>query len=485
MKSTRVGEAQGCRDAADHISGLSDDLLHHILAYLHSAAAAARTSVLSRRWRRVWRQIPDLIFLEESSPNAVDAALAAHTAPTLDKLAVAVPAASGRVPAARVAAWLRFASRRDAQEAHVVLSCKQPTAPETDEEEGGEEEEELEVPLLGSALMFTANLVVSFRLRLPPAGSFAELRVLILTLAGVSGDDLSRVVSTQCPCLCVLRLSMLNLVGDLSIRSDTIRVISLRVVGKESQLDVTTPSLESLAVHGCSHRQVRITAPKLTEVEWDDDYDPDLHRLVNTGRHLHRLVVTQWSPMPPLLERFDTTDELSLHLAIPPFAWAYNIFLQNTSKIPKSKVLTVGLKLMGHATEPSMLHLMRSCGCMTKLVVELIHIDTPPDYLCPTLFCPCRQPERLRTDNVALDSLEEVEIHFFTGADEEVNLAKLLFQCTKDLKKMTVNVSDDFSLSEEVHEKIHGFAHPGTKLEIGGSSSHKRDICMCKDHDWY
>ncbi|KAM0835254.1 hypothetical protein ACQ4PT_063057 [Festuca glaucescens] len=304
----------------------------------------------------------------------------------------------------------RLAALRLARETHVVLSCKEPPPSENEEEE----EEELEVPLLESAVMFTANLVVTFRLRLPPAGSFAELRLLILTLAAVSGNDLSCVVSTQCPCLCVLELAMLNLVGDLSIRSDSLRVISLRVVGKESQLEVTAPSLESFVVHGCSHRQVRITSPKLTEVEWDDAYDPDVHRLLDTGRHLHRLVVTQWSPMPPLLERFESADELSLHLAIPPFAWAYNMFLQNTSKIPKSKVLTVGLKLMGHATEPSMLHLLRRCGSTTKLVIELIHIDTPTT-VCPTLICPCRQPDRLRAENVALDSLEEVEIHFFTG----------------------------------------------------------------------
>ncbi|XP_051215449.1 putative F-box/LRR-repeat protein At4g15060 isoform X2 [Lolium perenne] len=478
MKSARLGESQGCHDAADHISGLTDDLLHYILSYLHSAPAAAQTSVLSRRWRSVWKQIPDLIFLEESSPDAVDAALAAHTAPTLDKLAVVVAKASGRVSAARVAAWLRFASRRDAQEAHVVLSCKEPPPSEN------EEEEELEVPLLESAVMLTANLVVTFRLRLPPAGSFAELRLLILTLAAVSGDGLSRVVSTQCPCLCVLKLAMLNLVGDISIRSDSLRAISLRVVGKETQLEVTAPSLESFVVHSCSHRQVRITAPKLTEVEWDDAYDPDVHRLLDTGRHLHKLVVTQWSPMPPLLERFESADELSLHLAIPPFAWAYNMFLQNTSKIPKSKVLTMGLKLMGHATEPSMLHLLRRCGSTTKLVIELIHMDTSTN-VCPTLICPCHQPDRLRTENVALDSLEEVEIHFFTGADDEVNLVKLLLMCKKDLKSMTINVADDFSLSEEVRGKIHGFAHPNTKLEMGGSSSHKRDICMCKDHDWY
>ena len=44
--------------AEDLISGLPDELLHIILIRLPSAAAAARTSVLSRRWRGVWAHMP-------------------------------------------------------------------------------------------------------------------------------------------------------------------------------------------------------------------------------------------------------------------------------------------------------------------------------------------------------------------------------------------------------------------------------------------
>lgn len=91
----------------------------------------------------------------------------------------------------------------------------------------------------------------------------------------------------------------------------------------------------------------------------------------------------------------------------------------------------------------------------------------------------------LRTDNVALDLLEEVEFHFFTGSDEDVDLVKLIFMCKKTLKKMVINVADDVSLSEEVYKKIQMFSPPITTLEMGGPSSHKRDVCQCKDHDWY
>ncbi|OEL23164.1 hypothetical protein BAE44_0015813, partial [Dichanthelium oligosanthes] len=49
-------------DGLDHISGLPDDLLHQILIRLRCARATAHTSVLSRRWRGLWRHLPDLSF---------------------------------------------------------------------------------------------------------------------------------------------------------------------------------------------------------------------------------------------------------------------------------------------------------------------------------------------------------------------------------------------------------------------------------------
>ncbi|KAL6656727.1 hypothetical protein ACP70R_004507 [Stipagrostis hirtigluma subsp. patula] len=467
----------------DRISGLSDDLLCSILTELHSAAEAARTSVLSRRWRRVWTKIPDLIFLEDvSSPAAVDAALAAHSAPTVGNFAVGLTDMSRPVDAARAAAWLRFAAAREATEVHVVLPARAPQPGEDDDDV----EEELEVPLLESTAWLSASFVYNFRLRLPPAGgAFAELRVLGITLGRVSGGDLSRVVSAQCPSLWVLELAMLDVDGDLSIRSDTLDRLSLRVVGIGRRLDVAAPSLVWLLVHGCNHAEARIAAPVLTEVNWDDAYDPARHHFTETGRRLHRLAVRQWTPTPPLLERFDAADKLSLYLVIPQFPQQYTIFSENTSKLPQCKDLTVGLKITWHALVSCLLHLLRKCDGISKLEIELIHVNKPPLPLCKILGCPCVQPESLRTDNVTVDSLEEVEIHFFTGSDEEVDLVKMLFMCKNTLQKMVINVSDDICVSKETCEKIQSFSPPNTTLEIGGSSSRKRDTCCCKDHDWY
>jgi hypothetical protein len=116
-------------------------------------------------------------------------------------------------------------------------------------------------------------------------------------------------------------LTMLDVNGDVSIHSNTLERLALRVVGVENRLDIAALSLEFLHVHRCDYAEARIAAPILmvTEVDWDDSYDPALHRFINIGHRLDRMAVTQWSPTPPLLDRFDGADEhISLHLSIPP-----------------------------------------------------------------------------------------------------------------------------------------------------------------------
>ncbi|KAI4969504.1 hypothetical protein ZWY2020_000418 [Hordeum vulgare] len=50
------------RAGADLISALPDDLLLLILAHLPCVSAAARTGVLSRRWRSLWPRLRQIVF---------------------------------------------------------------------------------------------------------------------------------------------------------------------------------------------------------------------------------------------------------------------------------------------------------------------------------------------------------------------------------------------------------------------------------------
>ncbi|CAN6168064.1 unnamed protein product [Urochloa humidicola] len=99
----------------DRISGLLDDLLLHVLARLRCARAAAHASLLSRRWRGLWKHLPELTF-REISPGALDAALAQvarHTelsSLSLSLLDIDVPPDHRLSPAA-VSSLLRAAAR--------------------------------------------------------------------------------------------------------------------------------------------------------------------------------------------------------------------------------------------------------------------------------------------------------------------------------------------------------------------------------------
>ena len=116
------GDYRRCRHGAgdddDRISSLPDDLLRRILLRLGSTRAAARTSVLSRRWQRIWAHLPDLRLgtCDDHSGatrlGTVDDALDACVAPAIRRLDVAMHCHGLRVRARRVATWLRLASQR-------------------------------------------------------------------------------------------------------------------------------------------------------------------------------------------------------------------------------------------------------------------------------------------------------------------------------------------------------------------------------------
>uniref|UniRef100_A0A804NL56 F-box domain-containing protein n=1 Tax=Zea mays TaxID=4577 RepID=A0A804NL56_MAIZE len=86
--SSVVGQARQHRASrrAASLPSLLDDLLFSILLRIGSIRAAARTSVLSRRWRHVWARLPELRLGPcDAQPGAtfldfVDAVLDACTA---------------------------------------------------------------------------------------------------------------------------------------------------------------------------------------------------------------------------------------------------------------------------------------------------------------------------------------------------------------------------------------------------------------------
>ncbi|KAI4355546.1 hypothetical protein L6164_004307 [Bauhinia variegata] len=56
----------------DHISELPDSVIHHILSLLRSPKDAARSSILSKRWRDLWYSFSILIFDERKFARGID-----------------------------------------------------------------------------------------------------------------------------------------------------------------------------------------------------------------------------------------------------------------------------------------------------------------------------------------------------------------------------------------------------------------------------
>ncbi|CAL5072232.1 unnamed protein product [Urochloa decumbens] len=479
---------------ADRISALPDELIQSILAWLPSTAAAARTSAVSRRWRGVWTSVPELSFqvdnqrplrADSSTAEAVDAALDAYSdSATLNRLTIDVVGGTSP-PVSRVDAWLRFASLRLAGELHLSLpgcapvACRQTTAvvlmgqlvmhhqpmmpaiPAAMAFPMGSRMQQLDLPVCERATRIDLA-GINFALRLPAAGTFAALRVLRINVANPVRGDVGHLVSVQCPRLRELEMcDVATAAAGLSITSASLERLVLRRVtlGINGRIDVHAPGLYYLALDNCGwSAPATITTAMLAELIWNHAYNPSHHNLNGADRQIYRLVATYGSNVVALFTRFDAVDELCLRLSMPLKGEQYSKFLQDMDELPKTKALEVkGLSTKRHL-EPTMLHLLRKHNRLTKIKVDLFPAN-PKEIEC-LHGCGCVPTESWTTDDINLDSLEEVEISSFTGAPEDINLLKLLFRCRIKIRRMAIHTPSNISLSQDMQKCIWGLARP-------------------------
>ncbi|RZC63617.1 hypothetical protein C5167_025392 [Papaver somniferum] len=71
LKSYWWDKKNNMSELEDRISNLPASILHHILSFVHTRVAA-RTSVLSKRWKYIWRSIPSLQFRCHKSSRSED-----------------------------------------------------------------------------------------------------------------------------------------------------------------------------------------------------------------------------------------------------------------------------------------------------------------------------------------------------------------------------------------------------------------------------
>ncbi|XP_051216823.2 putative F-box/FBD/LRR-repeat protein At3g49030 [Lolium perenne] len=296
----------GDSGSEDRLSDLPEDLLLRILDNIRDVPVAVRTSVLSSRWRRLWRLLPVLNFPFPTDPQHIRLALQSHEAPVIWILQAVV--LDGNPDS--MAPWLLIAAPR----LFGRLSLTSRASQNGSEEDMADERGAFELPCFQNAASIRLELG-PLGVSMPPLGVFARLNDLSLVCVQLHGPCMlgDLVSSPRCPVLRKLIIKEASGLGNLAIHSDSLIAISLKDVHLHpadalgpgqvtiesnsllqmelmsvhslQQLTITAAALKCIYVDSCfanyrarasRHNQpvANIYAPRLKSLYWHDAYDP-------------------------------------------------------------------------------------------------------------------------------------------------------------------------------------------------------------------
>ncbi|KAG2639574.1 hypothetical protein PVAP13_2KG002500 [Panicum virgatum] len=357
----------------DSLSALPDDVLVLILLRLPTRDAV-RTSVLSRRWRRVWGLLPELRF-SFTEPHGIRGALAASAVPLRYLLVGGLRGA----PAESIATWLPAAARCLTGELTLIDMGSA----------GGESEERgvLELPCFDKATSISLDLGL-LALSVAPAGVFARLTELSLIRVRFHGPcELGRAVSSpRCPCLQKLTVKDSRGLDNLAINSESLKLVELRQLRGLRQLTIMAPVLQELIVVSCfSYDQTRqpvanISVPQLESLWWADAYDPSsvhLGKMENLKSLSTIFCVYGPEGFPQnlsclmLMSRVKVIESLTLGLAYPQEINYYQYLMEDMTILPDITSLHLILNVGGHSCGACTFHILRMSPGTKRLIMDM------------------------------------------------------------------------------------------------------------------
>ncbi|TVU39280.1 hypothetical protein EJB05_12691, partial [Eragrostis curvula] len=395
-------------DKLDRISDLPDDLLLHLLARLRCARAAARTSLLSRRWRGLWTHLPDLSFVEVA-PDAVHGALAQVTRTDLTILNIVSPMGYKNLSSAGVASMLQTAARLAPTEFSLTVY-------------GDMNDRNIAtgVPCFHRA---TSIELHAQDIYLSPLVPPRELPLLLerLSFAHCRFDpaDLNDLISRS-PRLRVLEVTYCLQLATVRVHSASIEELAFK--GSMDSVDIEAPTLKKCTLATSMNRDLSVSfsAPAVETLLWSCL----CYNFLNVG--------IDGCPLPSFTEHF------SYNFQDEVLRVNRNL-MQGIIRLPKFSILELYIFTCGHVFGAMALNLLGACTAIKRLKVYIDQIFQRKDKCWPN--CPCYESQNWRNENVSLVNLEQVELTNFQGSDNEVDFLKSMFRSATLMKTMTVTLS--------------------------------------------
>ncbi|CAN6211610.1 unnamed protein product [Urochloa humidicola] len=501
LRVCRCGGARRCaqprRDpdaGGDRISALHDDVLLQILTRVGCVHFAARTSVLSRRWRGLWTRLPELV-LREMTPESLDAVLA-HLVAVFDPQARAHPQALAAEPQPPLSLldirapydrgfslaqiYSLFGAAVRLQPASLVVDVTASHSgmiwlPRLDHTKSIElaiwgispvrpQNQEGDFPNLGIVTVRPCDVFFG-------APEMPNLESLTLrqynVFLGALLHHFSALRSLSIPNLNVGSIKIIN----LPLLQDLFLIASAKL----QNVVIMAPRLKTLTFHAKGGVRDDFTlsysAPEVEDLSWKcSNYasrytrfgDMWILRIVNikTSEPLGQL---QQSPDSNTLSLDIMEWELFVQEGATP---SFEHCISSISPVANFSCLELCINSRGHVYGAMVLHLLEVYTLIERLKVDLRKFKGRG--LCST-NCHCIQLNDWRSQTISLTHLKEMEIKGVGGEDHEIDMLKLILRSAAMLETMAITFS--IKTEKRIHlfsSKIHSIlkAHPSVYCKI-------------------
>ncbi|PUZ72033.1 hypothetical protein GQ55_2G361000 [Panicum hallii var. hallii] len=419
----------------DRISALPDDVLHRILAGVGCVRSAARTSILSRRWRGLWTGL-ETVTIRDLAPDAIHAALARLARPAVAALDIHVSVPRQGLQAADVDSLLAAAAGLSPVKLAVAI-------PARSFDVDGDDDVSLSLARLDATESLGLEVRGVFFVS-PPGLVFPKLETLSLSACAM---DLAAMIP-RCPKLRVLRVTKQpSSVTKIEVHSASLEEFVVSTLA-QSAIDIAAPALKklTLACNMGTDGSLSVVTPMVEEISikcWYFSMYVDLFSELWRVVFLGIRTVEGGGDAPALV--LPRAHVMSLQI-IMSTRFSERRFAEEMEKIPVPVVSVLELKIgsRGHVFGPLVLYLLQIYPAVQKLDIILLESRPKVEDSCFSCFrrrCLCERSNRdWRDETVSLISLTDVEIKGLRGGYHEVDFLRLIFRGAPLLQRVAVKL---------------------------------------------